>query len=100
MCWKIQHFLMKTQTITKQVIPRINESVFLLCDRCLWTVTCLNKLYLDETIERNNTCPVCNYKQLSSFPIIPNDSFTYSHSKSRGIEIIFGIKNRTKVFSK
>jgi hypothetical protein len=67
---------------------------------------------LEETFERNNTYPVCNYKQLSSFPIIPNDSFTYNHSKSRGIrgieitfgirgiEITFGIKNRTKVFSK
>ena len=84
--------MIKTKTIIKQDYAKTNESVFLLCDRCLWTVTCLNKIYLEETFERNNTCPVCNYKQLSSFPITPNASFTYNHSKARGLEITFGVK--------
>jgi len=31
---------------------------------------------------------------LSSFPVMPNDSFTYSYSKKRGIELNFGIRKR------
>jgi hypothetical protein len=84
--------MIKTETIVKQANYKINESVFLLCDRCLWTVTCLNKIYLEEIFERDNTCPVCKYNQLSSFPITTNDSFTYNHSMARGLEITFGIK--------
>jgi len=40
----------------------------------------------------NNICPACKYEQLSSFPITPNESFTYSHSRTRGLEVVFGIK--------
>jgi hypothetical protein len=72
--------------------PKINERIFLLCDQCFWTVTCLNKNYLEETLSKNNTCPRCNQDQLSSFPVMPNDSFTYSYSKKRGIELNFGIR--------
>ena len=72
--------------------PKINERIFLLCDQCLWTVTCLSKNYLEETLARNNKCPRCNQDQLSSFPVMPNDSFTYSYSKKRGIELNFGIR--------
>jgi len=45
--------------------PKINERIFLLCDQCFWTVTCLDKSYLDKT---------------------------YSYSKKRGIELTFGIR--------
>jgi hypothetical protein len=70
--------------------PKINERIFLLCDRCLWTVTCLTKKYLDELTEISETeytCPICNQHPLSSFPISPNDSYTYSYSKNRGLEV-------------
>lgn len=72
--------------------PKINERIFLLCDQCLWTVTCLSKNYLQETLAKNNKCPRCNQDQLSSFPVMPNDSFTYSYSKKRGVELNFGIR--------
>jgi hypothetical protein len=87
--------MIKTETITNQDNPKINESIFLVCDRCLWTATCLNKKYLEELSEISETeytCPVCNQDQLSSFPIVPIDSFTYTHSKTRGIELTFGIR--------
>lgn len=71
---------------------KVNERIFLLCDQCFWTVTCLNKNHLQETVSKNNTCPRCNQDQLSSFPVMPNDSFTYSYSKKRGIELNFGIR--------
>ena len=71
--------------------PKINERIFLLCDQCFWTVTCLDKTHLKETLKKNR-CPSCNQDQLSSFPVMPNDAFTYSYSKKRGIEINFGIR--------
>jgi hypothetical protein len=30
---------------------KANESLFLLCDQCLWEVTCLNKKYLEDLAE-------------------------------------------------
>jgi hypothetical protein len=55
----------------------INERRFLICNQCLWTVTCLNKTYLQERFGRtNNLCPICSQDGLSSFPITPDDSFT------------------------
>lgn len=72
--------------------PKMNERIFLLCDQCFWTVTCLNKTYLKKILARNNRCPRCNQDQLSSFPVMPNDSFTYNYSKKRGIELSFGIR--------
>ncbi len=59
----------------------INERIFLICNQCLWTVTCLNKTYLQETVGTNNLCPICSQDRLSSFPITPDDSFTYTYSK-------------------
>jgi len=59
--------------------PKINEKIFLLCDRCFWTVTCLTKKYLDELTEISETeysCPVCNQEPLSSFPVSLSDSYT------------------------
>ena len=76
---------------------KTKERIFLLCDQCLWTVTCLDKKYLDELSDISDTeysCPSCKQDPLSSFPITSNDSFTYSHSKARGLEIIFAIKNK------
>lgn len=74
--------------------PKTNEKIFLLCDRCFWTVTCLNKSYLKKILAKKCKCPNCNHDQLSSFPVMPNDSFTYSYSKKRGIELNFGIRKR------
>ena len=75
--------------------PKTNERIFLLCDQCLWAVTCLNKKYLEELSDISDTeytCPSCKQDQLSSFPITHNDSFSYKNSKSRGLDITFGIK--------
>ena len=75
--------------------PKTKERIFLLCDQCLWTVTCLNKKYLEELLDISDTeysCPSCKQDELSSFPITENDSFRYNYSKSRGLEITFGIE--------
>ena len=71
---------------------KANQPIFLFCDQCLWTVTCLNKIYLQEISQTNYICPACNQDELSSFPVSPNDAFTYNYSDKRGLELTFGIK--------
>jgi hypothetical protein len=75
--------------------PKINEKIFLLCDRCFWTVTSLTKKYLDELTEISETeysCPVCNQEPLSSFPVSLSDSYTYSYTKNKGLEVALSSK--------
>jgi len=55
-----------------------NEKIFLICDHCLWNVTFLNKLYLQEILGTKNLCPVCNQEKLSSFPVKPDHSFRFT----------------------
>ena len=84
-----------TKNEMNETNPKINERIFLLCDRCLWTVTCLTKKYLYELTEISETeytCPICNQDALSSFPVSPNDSYTYSYSKNRGLEVALSSK--------
>jgi hypothetical protein len=80
------------QTLMNQSNMKINQSIFLLCDHCLWTATCLSKLHINQILGTNNICPACKYEQLSSFPITQDESFTYSHSRTRGLEVVFGIR--------
>jgi hypothetical protein len=82
----------KSQLEAKENNPKTNEKIFLVCDKCMWTVTCLDKKYLNELSEISDiqySCPVCKEDQLSSFPLTHNDSFTYNHSRNRGLEITF-----------
>jgi hypothetical protein len=74
---------------------KANQAIFLLCDQCLWTVTCLNKKYLEELSEISETeysFPICNQDQLSSFPVSHNDPFRYSYSESKAFVLTFGKK--------
>ncbi len=87
--------MVATEPPINTISPKIGERIFLLCDQCLWTATCLNKKYLEELSEISEeyySCPICKQDELSSFPISPNDSFRYNYSDSRGIEIKFGMK--------
>jgi len=61
--------------------------VFVLCDTCYWGAT-----YFDKTrISSENRCPQCNANnnELSSFPIMPNESFTFDYNDKRGVELEF-----------
>ena len=64
-----------------------SPSVFVLCDTCYWCAT-----YFDKTrIPRENKCLQCNANnnELSSFPIMPNESFTFIYNEKRGVELEF-----------
>lgn len=71
--------------------PKSKERIFFLCEECLWSMTSLNKSHLEEIIGKESTCPMCSQDQLSSFPLMLNDFFTYDYSEQRGIEVKFGI---------
>lgn len=62
-------------------------SIFLLCNKCLWAATYFDK----NRIPDRNTCPLCgnNNNELSSFPIMSNESFIFSYDVKRGLEIEF-----------
>jgi hypothetical protein len=68
--------------------------IFILCDSCYWCAT-----YLDKTrLPRENRCPQCdaNNNELTSFPIMSNESFTFDHSDKRGVELEFRHRQRAK----
>jgi hypothetical protein len=64
--------------------------VFVLCDRCYWCAT-----YFGNTrIPTDNICLHCNANsnELTSFPIAPNEAFTFNYSEKRGVELEFKIR--------
>jgi hypothetical protein len=65
--------------------------IFVLCDRCYWCAT-----YFDKTrITVGQSCPQCNNTaELTSFPIMSNESFTFDYSVKRGVELEFGSKRK------
>jgi hypothetical protein len=73
--------------------PKNKQRIFFLCEECLWSMTSLNKFHLEDIIGKEGTCPMCFQEQLSSFPLVLNDSFTYGYSEKRGIEVKFGLGN-------
>ena len=61
--------------------------IFVLCDSCYWCAT-----YFDKTrIPADNNCPQCNANknELTSFPIMPNESFTFNYDGKLGVELEF-----------
>lgn len=73
----------KTHDGLKSLLPPI----FILCNRCLWAATYFDKNRLPD----ENICLLCgtNNNELSSLPIMPNESFTFSYDAKRGLEIEF-----------
>ena len=63
------------------------ESLFVLCETCHWCAT-----YFDESRVPNNKCLICENNAISTFPILPNEKFTFSYNEKRGVELEFGLK--------
>jgi len=65
----------------------LSYSIFTLCNKCLWSAT-----YFDKTrLPHENRCPLCvtNNNELSSLPIMHNESYAFSYDIKRGLEIEF-----------
>ena len=68
--------------------------VFVLCERCYWCATFLDKdrLLEEEGIDddKSKICPRCDdIDSISSLPIVSNESFTFNYTVKRGIELQF-----------
>lgn len=59
-------------------------SIFMLCETCFWCATYLEKT---KVVDR---CPICSAAVLSSFPIMPDESFVFNYDAKRGVELDFG----------
>jgi hypothetical protein len=57
--------------------------IFILCDTCHWAAIYFDKNKLPD----ENTCPQCNSNnnELSSFPIMSNESFIFDYNDKRGV---------------
>jgi hypothetical protein len=79
--------------IAKKRDPSVSSPpLFILCDSCYWCAT-----YFDKTrIPVDNNCPQCsaNNNELTSFPIMSNESFTFDYNDKLGVEL--GFKPRRK----
>lgn len=66
------------------------EIIFILCDSCTWCATFFGK----HMLPAENRCPYCLQTELSSFPILPNESFIFSYNEKRGIELRFNPRKK------
>ena len=70
--------------------PKHRETIFVLCDTCFWCATYLGKFMLPA----ENRCPTCLETELSSFPILPNESFAFDYDRKHGVELKFGLRKK------
>lgn len=96
----MSHSIICTEQYTKKSTIRATDGSrlqptpeFILCERCYWCATYLdNNRLLDEGVDDNKSkiCPRCYaIDSLTSLPIMNNESFTFSHTAKRGIELEF-----------
>jgi len=64
--------------------PPAAVSIFVLCETCYWCATFLDKSKVKDK------CLMCSAALLSSFPIMPDESFNFSYDSKRGVELDFG----------
>jgi hypothetical protein len=68
------------------------EDIFILCETCYWCAT-----YFDKSRLLTEKCIMClNDVEMSSFPILPNESFTFNYNDKRGVELEFRPRKKEK----
>ena len=85
----INHEAQRLADKTQDDFKPLPYSIFTLCNKCLWSAT-----YLDKTrLPHENRCPLCvtnnNNNELSSLPVMQNESYAFSYDVKRGLEIEF-----------
>jgi predicted Zn-ribbon and HTH transcriptional regulator len=84
-----ERLIAKTRDRSPSSLP-----IFILCDKCYWCAT-----YFDKTkIPIDNNCPQCsaNNNELTSFPVVSNESFTFDYNDKRGVELEFKPRRKGK----
>jgi hypothetical protein len=67
------------------------EDIFILCETCHWCAT-----YFDKSRLPTEKCPMCLNRKMSSFPILPNEAFTFNYNDKRGVELEFRQRKNKK----
>ena len=62
------------------------QRIFVICDLCSWATTYLDKSRLPV---HDSRCSICQEIGLSSFPVLAEESYTYTYSEGRGVELSF-----------
>jgi hypothetical protein len=70
--------------------PKERETIFILCDTCFWCATYFGNLM----VPAEDRCPNCLDTELSSFPILCNESFTFDYNEKRGVELNFDSRKK------
>jgi hypothetical protein len=47
---------------------------------------------LDKSRVPDDKCRICGNTSISTFPILPNEEFTFDYNEKRGIELEFGFR--------
>jgi hypothetical protein len=79
--------------VNQKVNLKKKETIFILCDSCVWCATFFGK----HMLPAENRCPYCLQTELSSFPILPNESFTFNYNEKRGIELNFNRRKKLPI---
>ncbi len=82
--YESQTLIAKTSGLTSM------PSIFVLCDNCYWCATYFDKSRLPS----DNNCLGCNSNnnELTSFPILPNESLIFNYNDKRGVELQFKLR--------
>ena len=67
------------------------EDILILCKTCHWCVT-----YFDKSRLPIEKCPICLNREMSSFPILPNEAFTFNYNDIHGVELEFKLRKVKK----
>lgn len=79
--------------VNQKVNLKKKETIFILCDSCVWCATFFGK----HMLPAENRCPYCLQTELSSFPILPNESFIFNYNEKRGIELKFNPRKKLPI---
>lgn len=69
------------------------KTIFILCETCYWSATYFTQFMLPA----EGRCPSCQNTELSSFPILPNESFISNYSENEGLELEFKFTEENEV---
>jgi hypothetical protein len=76
----------ESYSIAKIIDRPISAPIFVLCDTCHWCATYFGK----NRIPVDNKCSRCDTNnELSSLPIMTDESFTFGYDDKRGVELEF-----------
>ena len=70
----------------------VENNVFILCERCHWCAT----YFFDKSRLSTEKYPICLNTQMSSFPILSNESFTFDYTEKRGVSLEFRARRNHK----